>query len=269
MEGGGSMKHIMLVKVSLVLAFVVTGCNSGNDKSGNDVDTVRKGETGVVQETNDPNNIKSGSKGPINNTITVVATLKPGDIVKVEGKTLSSGSCVNVRKRKVAIVVEKQGLVTTLCSNKDEDNSNDCEGNYNVVYAVDSKEEGTTKLALQASGNRNESEDCTELFNVYTITLKAALTGKTVKITSDGDRAKVLQGKDSCFKLTELDFPVQIDEGKEVNTNRRVLCGSCEIGNYEVGIYGRPPSPDSVVLNSNAEYNKSKSCKWFSEYYMR
>lgn len=103
-----------------------------------------------------------------------------------------------------------------------------------------------------------------ELFPVYTITLKSGLTDKTVKVYNSR-ASKVLQLRDDCLKLTGDDFSgLQIDEGKG-DDNRRVICksGRCRVNNYEISLYGVPPKPDEVIVNSEANYNKSKSCEWF------
>ncbi len=252
--------------VFLTFTFVACGFFSGSPDKGN-------GEKGGITAGVKGDNIDGDDNGETGYiTVTVEAILKANYVVKVQtgsldGKSLSSGSCVNVRNvEQLAISAEQDNVVSHLCSNVDDDESNNCKGSYNVIYTLADSKIGANKLTLE-SVDRNESEDCTELFPVYTITMKSGLGDKTVKVYND-DKAKTLQVKDSCLKLTAGDFSgLQIDEGVG-NDNRRIICesGRCDEDNYEISLFGQPPTPNRVIFSSGAEYNKSKSCEWFDVY---
>ena len=251
---------LILSMVSAALIFVSCTPKDGNeDASGADRDK----ETAV----------KNFSEYT---TITVVADLKTGHTIKVQSsydeKSLSSGQCVNVRgteTKRLVISVEQNNVVSQLCSNIDENENNNCKGNYNIIYKLADSQTGANKLTLK-SADRNESEDCTELFPVYTLTLGKGLGNKTVKVQTD-EKAKNLTAEGSCLKLVQGDFlSLQVDVG-EGDDNRKVLCSNskeesslkCSENNYTVHLYGVPPIPNDVVL-SPADYNKSKNCEWFN-----
>ena len=196
----------------------------------------------------------------------------------VNGRLLSTGNCVNVRGEGIdslAISVEVGGtyeevgsIVNYLCTNRDQDKKNDCEkGSYNVVYQPDDSKTGSKKLALEST-KRNNSEYCVELFNVYTITLKAELDEQKVVIWQDQKDAaepKILQTKDSCVRISEnsfFDFQVSLREGDK----DKFLCTDCKEGNYEIDKFGQLPNPDSILFKES-DYNRSKSCVWFKQPY--
>ena len=248
------MKKIVIILSMICLALYFVGCSAGKGSGDDDL----KGTTDTGTDNSETEYI----------TVTVVANLEAGHTVKVQTggladeKSLSNGQCVNVRDlEKLVISVEQGNEVSQLCSNIDDNENNNCKGNYNIIYKIADSKTGSNKLALEST-DRNESEDCMELFPVYTITLKSELSGRTVKVYND-DKARTLQAKDSCLKLTNKDFSsFQIDVGQG-DENRQVMCDECKENNYEISLHGQPPTPDEVILSSETEYNKSKSCEWF------
>lgn len=261
------MKKIIIILSLIFLAFTFVACNL-NSSSSDPKNGASDGTTGDVGKTDGDDKDENEYI-----TVTVEAVLKANYTVKVQAgsldeKSLSSGNCVNVRDvERLVISAEQDNVVSHLCSNIDDDENNNCEGSYNVIYTLADSKIGANKLTLE-SVDRNESEDCKELFPVYTITMKSGLADKTLKVYND-DKAKTLQVEGSCLKLTQDDFSgLQIDEGVG-DENRRVLCesGRCAEDNYEISLYGQPPAPNSVIFNSGAEYNKSKSCEWFNAWW--
>ena len=259
-------------KLVLILGMIFTMCGFIScNFSSNDNDRAEEGTTNELE--------------PI--TITAVADLKANHKIKIQtagedDTFLSKGQCVRIdgeaQRTLVVSSVEQVGVTSQLCSNIDDDNSNNCEGSYNIVYKTAGSETGANKLALEST-DRNESKECIKLPPVYTITLAADIGNRTIKVQS-ASKAKTLKGKWGCLKLKSFDFnDLQIDVG-EGDDNRQVLCSNksgtvsvpCgeetlfEANNIEISLFGRPPTPDAVKLNNKeVEYNDSENCQWFDK----